>query len=258
MLKIMFGDAPSPIALPDEEIDDLSARLRRVSPQGEFECPVCMGPCSWFCTLDFAVCGNDYFTGYRNFAETGLDILYFRCERCAFLFSPSFWDFTVNDYRRFIYNDTYVVADPPFQGERALRDAATLHKLLPPTAKSLRIIDYGRGQGILAARVREYGFPNCVSYDPIYGGDPPPEGPFDVIACFEVIEHVKEQRQFAETIKMLLSSCGFVVLSTQVQPTDLRKGEESWWYIEPRNGHISIHTQESLKLLFWKHLLIVN
>lgn len=107
--------------------------------------------------------------------------------------------------------------------------------------------------------MREYGFPNCVSFDPIYGGaDPPPKGPFDVLACFEVIEHVKEQKKFAETIKRLLSSRGFIVLSTQVQPSHLRKGEDPWWYIEPRNGHISIHTHESLKLLFWKQLLLVS
>lgn len=110
MLKVMLNGGVSPVRLPEEETHALSARLRRVSRQQEFECPVCIGHCYWFCTLDFAVCGNDYFTGYRNFAETGLDILYFRCKRCGFLFSPSFWDFTVDDYRRFIYNDTYLLA----------------------------------------------------------------------------------------------------------------------------------------------------
>lgn len=259
MLKTVLHGGLAPITLSAEEMHALSARLRRVSPQEEFECPVCIGRSSWFCTLDFAVCGNDYFTGYRNFAETGLDILYFRCQQCGFLFSPCFWDFTIDDYRRFIYNDTYVLADPPFDVERPLRDAATLHRLLSLTDGNLRIIDYGGGRGSLAARMREYGFPDCVSYDPIYGGgDPAPKGPFDVIACFEVIEHVKEQREFAQSIKKLLSSRGFMLLSTQVQPSDLRQDGAPWWYIEPRNGHISIHTLESLKFLFWKQRLMVS
>jgi 2-polyprenyl-3-methyl-5-hydroxy-6-metoxy-1,4-benzoquinol methylase len=126
-------------------------------------------------------------------AHRKVTVHYFKCERCHFLFSPSFWSFTLSDYRRFVYNEDYVFADPHFKGERPRRDAVALQRILAKSDKSVRILDYGSGIGGLAHRMREQGLTNCDSFDPIYGVGPTPSGKFDSISCFEVIEHVKEQ-----------------------------------------------------------------
>ncbi|HWC99891.1 MAG TPA: class I SAM-dependent methyltransferase [Candidatus Sulfopaludibacter sp.] len=245
---------PASVISPGERAA-LAERLRPVTPESVYTCPICDSAASWCCALDFAISGNDHFTGYRNFGDTGLLIHYFQCQDCAFLFAPSFWDFTDQDFARFIYNGDYLLADPPFREERPLRDAATLTILL--AGRPVRLLDYGSGDGTLVRQMRAQGLNDAAAYDPIY--DPtPPQGRFDVITCLEVIEHVNRQHELASTLRALLSPGGVVVISTQVQPPDFAELKERWWYIEPRNGHLAIHSERSLHRLFADHGLAVK
>ena len=42
---------------------------------------------------------------------------------------------------------------------------------------------------------------------------------------------------------------GLIVLSTLVQPHDIEKQGVNWWYLGPRNAHVSLHTKSSLERL---------
>jgi len=46
---------------------------------------------------------------------------------------------------------------------------------------------------------------------------------------------------------------GGVLYSTLIQPADFDKHGVSWWYVGPRNGHISIFTKQALALAWARH-----
>jgi len=48
------------------------------------------------------------------------------------------------------------------------------------------------------------------------------------------------------------------LFSTLLQPDDMDKIGMRWWYIGPRNGHISLHSKKSLKLLWERYGCVVE
>lgn len=119
------------------------------------------------------------------------------------------------------------------------------------------MLDYGAGRGLFAALLRESGYGGAVGYDPFFGDDAPPDGRFDVVSCFEVMEHMVDPGQGAADLARYLAPEGLLVFSTLVQPADIEAQGISWWYAAPRNGHVSLHTRESLRLLLGRQGLTV-
>ncbi|HSU66432.1 MAG TPA: methyltransferase domain-containing protein, partial [Tepidisphaeraceae bacterium] len=39
---------------------------------------------------------------------------------------------------------------------------------------------------------------------------------------------------------------GLILFTTAFQPPDIEQLGTSWWYIGPRNGHVSLHTPQSI------------
>jgi 2-polyprenyl-3-methyl-5-hydroxy-6-metoxy-1,4-benzoquinol methylase len=93
--------------------------------------------------------------------------------------------------------------------------------------KNLRVLDYGCGSGY-GTRILKEKFSNVVSHD-VYPDGYAPEGidviqditqfeaaSFDVITCFEVIEHMDEaaQHQMMDTMRKLLKPNGTLFIST--------------------------------------------
>ena len=112
------------------------------------------------------------------------------------------------------------------------------------------MLDYGGGEGLLAELLRASGFPHVETYDPFVPRFAArPSGRFDCITCFEVLEHATDPlRVFAE-MNELLTSPGLVLFSTLLQPADMAFRGLSWWYASPRNGHVSLYTDASLRAL---------
>lgn len=217
-------------------------------------CRICGNKTVFFGALDFGVSGNDYFAGRRMFADTGVMIEYCRCVECGFLMTPAFGRFTLDDYERFVYNDAYIDADPPFLEERPLRDAQMCSKLLGFCREEASVLDYGGGAGRMARELQKNGFARAESIDPLY--QPDRRASFakaDVITSFEVIEHVHDQHALMTDIRNLLQENGIFIFSTQLQPDNIRELGVGWWYVQPRNAHISIHSRESLDRLLTAH-----
>lgn len=43
------------------------------------------------------------------------------------------------------------------------------------------------------------------------------------------------------------------MMGTLVQPADILKLRMGWWYIGPRNGHVTLFTRPALSLLWRRH-----
>jgi len=64
---------------------------------------------------------------------------------------------------------------------------------------------------------------------------------YELITCFEVMEHVTDPKSIIKEITRLLSPNGIVIFSTVLIPNDFDDRGLFWTYVNPRGGHISIH-----------------
>jgi 2-polyprenyl-6-hydroxyphenyl methylase/3-demethylubiquinone-9 3-methyltransferase len=144
------------------------------------------------------------------------------------------WD--AEDFATRIYNSSYIEVDPEYTGARARANLGyTLSNLRG------RGLDYGCGNGMLGKLVRSAGYLDFKGYDPYSSYNKRPSGLFNTIYCYEVFEHTCWPQ---DTLADILS---FAAPECTIHFTTLVDGTDS--YIAPRNGHITIHTAESLRRL---------
>jgi SAM-dependent methyltransferase len=183
------------------------------------------------------------------FRNTGISVHYCSCKGCGHIWSACLDDWSESDFQRNIYNDHYVLADPPFTYDRPARNAAMINDMTGKFRNRLSILDWGGGNGLMARLLAELGYRNVISYDPFYGDNPLTPGlPFDLVTCFEVVEHVPDQRTLFADLASHVAPDGALLLSTLVQPADIGELRLGWWYARPRNGHIRLHSRKSLEL----------
>jgi 2-polyprenyl-6-hydroxyphenyl methylase/3-demethylubiquinone-9 3-methyltransferase len=207
-------------------------------------CKVCGGQVKFFDVVDFnKFCSQ---VDFYMYGRANVTVTYFRCEICGFLFTEFFDDWSIAEFGRFVYNEDYIRVDGAYAGVRPALDAAKVAKWLNGHTQ-LRIIDYGSGSGILSEHLRSYGFANVTSYDP-FSSPQRPDGRFDVVTCFEVLEHTTSPKTTLADIASLLDPSGCVIFSTGIQPPDMGRLRANWWYVAPRNGHASIYTLKALAL----------
>jgi 2-polyprenyl-6-hydroxyphenyl methylase/3-demethylubiquinone-9 3-methyltransferase len=190
----------------------------------------------------------------------GIPIYYRWCGNCRFLFCDSFKDWGPADFARHIYNSDYLLVDPDFTHRRPTINAAVTNSLFSHAKEALSILDYGGGNGQFAEALRDMGY-RAATYDPFSGFSAVPAGRADVVTAFEVIEHSNRQHETVRAILDKVKEDGLVLFSTLFLPDEFDPfGEEglNWWYIAPRNGHISIHTRRSISLLFSLYGLTVS
>jgi 2-polyprenyl-3-methyl-5-hydroxy-6-metoxy-1,4-benzoquinol methylase len=250
------------------------APLPPIDPDPPSHCGVCGAADPVFLgRKEFARSGNDHFAGARQFADTGVEIPYHRCRDCGLVFTAALDRWTRDDFARHIYNDDYIFCDPPFAEERPLRNAAIIAGIWHYEAGSRSVLDVGGGNGRLAAELRARGF-DAASYDAFHDDRlhddgsrddaPPPDRRFGLVCSFEVIEHVPHRDQaawIAEFASRMADSrmtesrpadaaIGLLGTELVVEPVDIEH-----WYFSPRNGHITVHTADSLDRLLRPHAL---
>ncbi|MEO8223710.1 MAG: class I SAM-dependent methyltransferase [Gammaproteobacteria bacterium] len=181
----------------------------------------------------------------------GRPVHYVICGSCGFAHAPEFARWTPADFARDIYNDGYAAVDPDHAELRPRINAESLLATFGERGRALRHLDYGGGAGLLSELLGRAGW-RSVCLDPFFSGDKASAdtGPFQLITCYEVFEHVADVRQLAASLAALLAADGLVLFSTQVSDGQLHPGQSpDWWYAAPRNGHISLHSSRSLALL---------
>lgn len=177
----------------------------------------------------------------------GLPIAYYCCAECEFAFTDAFDDWSPADYQAHIYNDEYALFDPNFATERPQNTCKLVQHLIHN--RSVRILDYGSGNGHTARLLRQAGYAHVTEYDPFHG-DPvkPAQGGFDLVICIEVAEHVPDPLRLFAELNSYTAAHGIILLSTK----DMAEVQGNWvndWYVAPRNGHISFYSGRTLTLL---------
>jgi SAM-dependent methyltransferase len=207
-------------------------------------CKICGGMSKLFDVVDFhKYCGQQ-----EMFVSdiAGIEVSYYRCEICDFTFTDFCDDWTKDDFSRYIYNEEYVLVDPEYESIRPIYTADNMAKILSD-CEQLRIIDYGAGSGRFAYEMQKRGFASIQNYDPFSSPDLP-EGRFDVACLFEVIEHMPDPLASLRTIlSQVLKPEGIIILTQSIQPDTFEQIRGRWWYLGPRNGHISTFSEVTFR-----------
>ena len=207
-------------------------------------CKCCGGPTSFFAQYDFSRTCED--PKGPVFSRSGVLIPYYRCKTCGFVFTAYFDGWSKQDFAERIYNADYIRADPDFAGERPKYLAEQLALMLAPLRTGLDILDYGGGEGRLIQELKQRGFEKAEVFDPFFSAGARPEKQFNLVMAFEVVEHTVDPLLLFRDALSFLAAEGALLFTTGLQS---RKPDPDWWYIAPRNGHISIHSAASLQRL---------
>ena len=170
---------------------------------------------------------------------------YHRCTTCNFIYCAEMLAWTPEDLGAKVYNEEYIKYDPDYTGLRPRNYADYFCAAIPPSkAKTFRHLDYGSGQGIMCDELNKRGW-NSAPYDP-YSHKEPPVGKFKLITAIEVFEHSLNVDNTIKDIVQYLDRGGVIIFSTQLADFNTTI---DWWYIGARNGHISILSALSMKML---------
>ena len=204
------------------------------------KCKLCEGDTAIFDCVDFnKYCSSDPYW----FGLSGISVPYYRCGRCNFIFTDFIDEWNADEVTKYIYNADYIKVDPEYLGVRAIRSALVLARQFAG-CEHLRILDYGSGSGVFAEEMRKRGFHHVEGYDP-FSSPAEPVGLFDLITCFEVIEHSPKPLRTVEEMAGKLSSGGVIIIGQTLQPGNIDEIGGRWWYLAPRNGHVSFFAEET-------------
>lgn len=233
---------------PDASFVRPGLRLRAADP-APAACKVCGGVAKLFGVTDYNRSCEE--ARGRFLPLSGLAVYYRRCEACGLLFTDAFDDWPPADFETHIYNDSYAQVDPDFETARPDNGAKLIANTFKAQATDLRVLDYGGGNGRFAEQLRAAGFPAVEVYDPFHPDHRTrPEGRFDLVTCFETLEHMPDPKAGAADIASFLADEAMVLFSTLLQPADFAEQGMRWWYIGPRNGHVTLHSRVSLTALW--------
>jgi SAM-dependent methyltransferase len=175
----------------------------------------------------------------------GVPVYYRRCAACGFLFTDALDDWSIEDFRAHIYNGDYHVVDPDYLGERPSANAAVVVNYWGELKTDIRVLDFGGGNDALCSALRAQGFTATATYDPMVPAYARrPDGKFDLVTCFETLEHLPDPAAGIAAILECVAEPGLIFYSTLLPPTDTC--DVAWWYVAPRNGHVSIFTRKAL------------
>lgn len=215
-------------------------------------CKICRAPSPLLGVVDFNK--NCEIPNGLRLPPAGVPVHYRRCTGCGFMFTDAFDDWSRDDFRAHIYNDDYRTVDPDYVSVRPHGNAAVVQRLAGAHKAGVRLLDYGGGNDILCADLRAAGFPVALTYDPFVADYARrPEGKFNLVTCFETLEHMPDPAGGIADILTSLDEPGLLMFSTLLQPPDIDRLGLGWWYAAPRNGHVSLFSRKALALAFERH-----
>lgn len=210
-------------------------------------CKCCGGGASLYGVVDFHKSCEEARGKFLSLA--GIPVYYYRCQKCEFIFTTAFDHFSIEDFRRDIYNESYVLVDPDYLEVRPHANAGVISRLFADN-KPQAILDYGGGNGQLSDQLRIRGFPIVDTYDPFVPEfSAKPVRRYDCVVSFEVAEHSTDPLRTFTEMTELLSERGLILFSTLVLPKDIDQQRLNWWYAAPRNGHVSLFSRSSLQAI---------
>lgn len=221
-------------------------------------CECCGAPALFLDSVDFNKSCEEAYGHYL--LKSGKMVDYFLCDACGFGFAPEFREWTRARFSDEIYNEAYVDVDPEYVSKRPTDNANALQQRFGAQKEHIRHLDYGGGSGVLSRVLRENGW-DSQSYDPMV--DPEKDiadlGTFNFVTAFEVFEHVPDINALVAGLIELCTPDGLIMFSTYCSDGEIQRGQPlTWWYAAPRNGHISLFSQSSLRLMFSRYGFIAH
>jgi len=214
-------------------------------PAAQAPCKICGGPALLYGAVDFNRCCE--IPGFVKLPPANVAVHYRCCAACGFLFTDSFDDWSDAEFKANIYNEGYLAVDPEYAGIRPRSNAGLVQRLFDAHKSKIRVLDYGGGNDLLCATLRSAGFADAVTFDPFVPEYcRAPEEKFDLVTCFETLEHMPDPLSGIGAIVANLADPGLVLFSTLLQPADIDKLRLDWWYVGPRNGHISLFSRTAM------------
>jgi 2-polyprenyl-6-hydroxyphenyl methylase/3-demethylubiquinone-9 3-methyltransferase len=206
-------------------------------------CKICGGDTALDGVVDFNKSCHEQ-QGLR-LPVTGVPVYYRRCAACGFLFTDALDDWSIEDFRAHIYNDDYHVVDPDYLGQRPCSNAAVVVNYWGELKTDIRVLDFGGGNDAFCSALRAQGFMATATYDPMVPAYARrPDGKFDLVTCFETLEHLPDPAAGIASMLECVAEPGLIFYSTLLPPADT--SDVAWWYVAPRNGHVSIFTRKAL------------
>jgi 2-polyprenyl-6-hydroxyphenyl methylase/3-demethylubiquinone-9 3-methyltransferase len=221
--------------------------LRAVIDPSAKPCKICGAPADLFGAVDFHKSCVE--SKGLKLSLSGIPVYYRRCTGCEFVFTNVFDDWSPEDFKRYIYNDDYLKIDPDYCDTRPAEEAKFIDHFFGIHKTGMRLLDYGGGSGLLAGTLRQKGYA-AETFDPFSEHNARPAAKADLVTAFEVVEHAPQPYRMLEDMISLLNPDGAIFFSTLLQPGDFEQMGLNWWYVAPRNGHISIYSPAALKQLF--------
>ncbi len=232
-----------------QPIERPPAMIARPMPAAPQPCKACRTPSPAIGAVDF----NRSCEDWRRVALplSGRRVTYHRCQECGLLFTGDFDAWTREDFLLRIYNDGYANVDPDYAGLRPAASAEMLGAMFGSALAGMDVLDYGGGNGALADLLtREHGA-RAETYDPFDPAyDIRPGRSYQLVTCFEVLEHTPDPQATIQEIASLVAADGLVVFSTLLQPPDFAQQGLNWWYVAPRNGHVTMYSATALAMLW--------
>lgn len=186
------------------------------------------------------------------FGKTGVDINYWQCESCSFIFTKDWDGKDASFWQEEIYNSDYVEhVDPEYNSIRSDLLTPVLLSFAKIVSESLfandaiDMLDYGSGTGRLHDNFKAAG-KELHSYDPYsLKSTILTNKTYDLIFAIEVFEHEVQPKFLMNNLARLTAEDAVVIFSTKLS----KDSNLDWKYIAPRNGHLSIYSKQSLHAL---------
>lgn len=215
-------------------------------------CKICQAPARPFGVADLNRSCAD--RPLPTLPITGVPIYYHRCAACGFVFTTAFDDWSDDDFARHVYNEDYVLIDPDYVERRPKAHAGIIAAMFAEHRDGLAVLDYGGGNGLLARTLEAHGFAIAQTYDPFGAGrNEKPDRRFDMVTCFEAMEHATDPDALVQSLAGLVEENGIILFSTLTQTAEFHAWGMAWWYIAPRNGHVSIFSPGALQRVWGRH-----
>lgn len=211
-------------------------------------CPLCSAQAPLYDVVDFNRSCEEAHGKVLPLA--GEPVYYCLCRTCGFLFAPEFLDWSRERFLERIYNADYGEVDPDYEAKRPQQNLSALDEMFGAHKRRFTHLDFGGGDGQLSRLLREDGW-DSTSWDPFFDPASSLDGrKFDLITAFEVFEHAPDPHAMMRQLVSAAHEGTFVFFSTFVHDRAVKPGERiDWWYIAPRNGHVSIFSHHGLSLL---------
>ncbi|WP_376992530.1 class I SAM-dependent methyltransferase [Azospirillum lipoferum] len=222
-------------------------------------CKCCAASASYVGILDANKCCIDRL-GRRALPVSDVQVPYWACGNCGFVFTNYVDEWSAEDFRTKIYNADYEWinpaipgrADVPLKETPSYANGKRIASFLHGSQDDIRILDFGAGgdPGPLGQGLIDSGF-NVSSYEPYRVEEArKPKGRYDVIVAVEVFEHCHDLGALSAFMGRHLSRDGLLWIQTLLHPFPTPPDVLTSWYVAPRDGHVSIFTLPALSCLF--------